>query len=315
MPQKLDWADRHLFVGSRPGYVDDILARARAYERGLAKLAVPPKSTMLDGRTVTKREIKSLLTKLEADPPRMPIRWFRPIEVDVAKYERLRTKYKRALELCEGTAIVVNGQSRTKREIQSFLANTYKDICREKSRFQNWSHFVCHGAPTKHFTSLFCSSESARLFLKCSSKGALTKLAKAVSEELPYVVSVRWDHTSVCLFGRDVWRIEESERRYKPAELKLLLLDAIDRERQKFQSLRRRFSGEAGRKLDPLREPIPESVRMYVWRRDEGKCVVCGSQDRLEFDHIIPVIKGGGNTNRNIQLLCEQCNRSKKDRI
>ena len=59
------------------------------------------------------------------------------------------------------------------------------------------------------------------------------------------------------------------------------------------------------------REPIPENVRLFVWRRDKGQCVRCGSRERLEFDHIIPVVAGGSNTERNIQLLCESCNRSK----
>ena len=63
------------------------------------------------------------------------------------------------------------------------------------------------------------------------------------------------------------------------------------------------------------REPIPESVRMFVWRRDGGKCVKCGTKENLEFDHIIPVSKGGSNTERNIQILCEQCNREKSDKI
>jgi HNH endonuclease len=59
------------------------------------------------------------------------------------------------------------------------------------------------------------------------------------------------------------------------------------------------------------REPIPESVRLFVWQRDRGQCVQCGIRERLEFDHIIPVVSGGSNTERNIQLLCERCNRSK----
>ena len=59
------------------------------------------------------------------------------------------------------------------------------------------------------------------------------------------------------------------------------------------------------------REKIAESVRLFVWQRDEGKCVKCGSQEKLEFDHIIPFADGGSNTERNIQLLCEQCNRQK----
>jgi len=59
------------------------------------------------------------------------------------------------------------------------------------------------------------------------------------------------------------------------------------------------------------REPIPESVRLFVWQRDKGQCVKCGEREKLEFDHIIPVASGGGNTERNVQLLCESCNRSK----
>jgi hypothetical protein len=60
---------------------------------------------------------------------------------------------------------------------------------------------------------------------------------------------------------------------------------------------------------------VPTHVRDEVWRRDEGKCVKCGSRENLEFDHIIPVSKGGSNTARNIELLCEKCNRSKSAKI
>jgi hypothetical protein len=61
----------------------------------------------------------------------------------------------------------------------------------------------------------------------------------------------------------------------------------------------------------PLRLAIPGHVRREVWRRDEGRCEECGSRERLEFDHIIPVSRGGSNTARNIRLLCERCNREK----
>ncbi len=63
--------------------------------------------------------------------------------------------------------------------------------------------------------------------------------------------------------------------------------------------------------IQPQRERISDQVRMFVWQRDQGKCVVCGSREKLEFDHVIPFSKGGSNTDRNIQLLCETCNRSK----
>ena len=45
------------------------------------------------------------------------------------------------------------------------------------------------------------------------------------------------------------------------------------------------------------------------------KCVQCGSKENIEFDHIIPHSKGGSNTYRNIQLLCERCNSEKSAKI
>lgn len=64
-------------------------------------------------------------------------------------------------------------------------------------------------------------------------------------------------------------------------------------------------------RLNVNRAAISEATRHAVWRRDQGRCVQCGSQERLEFDHIIPLSRGGANTERNLQLLCEQCNRQK----
>ncbi|MBI1371860.1 MAG: hypothetical protein GC159_03750 [Phycisphaera sp.] len=59
------------------------------------------------------------------------------------------------------------------------------------------------------------------------------------------------------------------------------------------------------------RDPIPKVVQREVWRRDQGRCVECGSKEKLEFDHIIPHSKGGADSARNLQLLCESCNRRK----
>ena len=63
------------------------------------------------------------------------------------------------------------------------------------------------------------------------------------------------------------------------------------------------------------RQPISDEVRMFVWQRDKGRCVQCGSNEKLVFDHIIPAAKGGSNTQPNLQLLCELCNRTKSDSI
>jgi len=63
------------------------------------------------------------------------------------------------------------------------------------------------------------------------------------------------------------------------------------------------------------REPIPQDVIDAVWNRDGGQCVKCNSNQDLEYDHIIPLSKGGSNRYRNLQLLCVKCNRSKSDNI
>jgi len=65
-----------------------------------------------------------------------------------------------------------------------------------------------------------------------------------------------------------------------------------------------------------IRRIIPTSIKLEVWKRDGGKCVLCGTTEDLHFDHIIPWSKGGSsNTADNIQLLCGKHNLEKHDKI
>ena len=64
------------------------------------------------------------------------------------------------------------------------------------------------------------------------------------------------------------------------------------------------------------RRPIPTAVKLEVWRRDSGKCAICGATDELHFDHVVPYSKGGTSlVAENIQLLCARHNIAKRDRI
>lgn len=64
------------------------------------------------------------------------------------------------------------------------------------------------------------------------------------------------------------------------------------------------------------RRLIPTQVKLEVWKRDGGKCVVCGATDELHFDHVVPVSKGGTSlVADNIQLLCARHNLEKRDQI
>lgn len=79
--------------------------------------------------------------------------------------------------------------------------------------------------------------------------------------------------------------------------------------------IRRRKGKKTIESEDYRSRRIEQSVKDAVWNRDGGKCVECGSNENLEFDHIIPWSKGGANSYRNLQLLCESCNRMKSDKI
>ena len=64
------------------------------------------------------------------------------------------------------------------------------------------------------------------------------------------------------------------------------------------------------------RRVIPSSVKLAVWKRDSGRCVICRASDELHFDHDLPWSKGGTSiTEANVQLLCARHNLEKRDRI
>ena len=63
----------------------------------------------------------------------------------------------------------------------------------------------------------------------------------------------------------------------------------------------------------------PKGLRERLWRPQGGRCVYCGVRIRLaqyqsQIDHVVPVVRGGGNEEDNLQLTCPQCNGKKGDR-
>ena len=109
---------------------------------------------------------------------------------------------------------------------------------------------------------------------------------------------------------KDVWYYTELS--LKEDEIQILIEDT---ETRKLEKVHRHINRAKSVGKSIRRVRVPEDVQIFVWNRDGGNCVVCGSQEKLEYDHIIPIAKGGNNTARNIQLLCESCNRSKGSNI
>lgn len=98
----------------------------------------------------------------------------------------------------------------------------------------------------------------------------------------------------------DAW--QESSGRRKVFKFKLAVTDAQTQ--------------HVGEPDIPHNRLIPTQVKVEVWKRDGGKCVLCGSRDNLHFDHDLPYSKGGSSIlAKNIQLLCARHNLQKRDKI
>ena len=101
----------------------------------------------------------------------------------------------------------------------------------------------------------------------------------------------------------DAW--QESSGGRKVCKFKLELLDTET------------LSNQEGNARDLVHNRmIPTAVKLEVWKRDKGSCRLCGKQDNLHFDHVIPFSKGGTSVvGKNIQLLCARHNLQKHDNI
>jgi hypothetical protein len=59
------------------------------------------------------------------------------------------------------------------------------------------------------------------------------------------------------------------------------------------------------------KKPISAKLRWAVFKRDQYRCVMCGSEEDLTADHIHSEARGGEATLDNLQTLCRPCNAKK----
>lgn len=89
----------------------------------------------------------------------------------------------------------------------------------------------------------------------------------------------------------------------------------------KFQMRLSEFPDEAASTFgshppDEFRRAIPGWVKQEVYKRDKGRCVICGAQDQLHFDHDLPYSRGGTSlTPANVRILCARHNLGKGAKI
>lgn len=80
----------------------------------------------------------------------------------------------------------------------------------------------------------------------------------------------------------------------------------------KVRELGRRSMATRRARISGLSTDIPVDYEGVVARSD-GVCGICGKRlsGRMEFDHIIPIARGGLHVTENLQLAHMQCNRRK----
>jgi hypothetical protein len=67
---------------------------------------------------------------------------------------------------------------------------------------------------------------------------------------------------------------------------------------------------------EQFRRAIPAWVKQVVYKRDKGRCVICGADDQLHFDHELLYSKGGtGLSPANVRILCARHNLAKGAKI
>jgi hypothetical protein len=96
----------------------------------------------------------------------------------------------------------------------------------------------------------------------------------------------------------------------------------VDSDERKVFKFRMRLSAERDEVAlprvaeEPHRRLIPSSVKQVVYKRDGGKCVLCGAVDQLHFDHDLPYARGGASVLvENVRLLCARHNLQKAAKI
>ena len=91
-------------------------------------------------------------------------------------------------------------------------------------------------------------------------------------------------------------------------DVRTIVLEADLDRRQRAEALAKARAAILGEHVAaaPL-PPAAQVVRFAVWCRNKGRCVDCGTSERVAFDRILPFDEGGSDAPPNIELRCEPC--------
>jgi hypothetical protein len=142
---------------------------------------------------------------------------------------------------------------------------------------------------------------------RCLNRGAYDRMLVRQEDEPVLVLSDANRRRNLWLFRSEFYWEEDT---YAVEAVQAFILEHLARRERRVQralALMERVAPAAVAQ----RRAIPTPLRVLVWNRDGGRCVDCGAESGLQFDHVIPLALGGATAAENLQLLCEDCNRAK----
>lgn len=172
---------------------------------------------------------------------------------------------------------------------------------------------LAHGHVFHSIVGMIFLAVACRHFLKKTRKPQPERQAKTIDSPESWIVTEE-ELTSEDLWLRREKEVEDYWRRRK-LDRGIDLEEEYARVVAESEAVDGDSPPEVNRKHAEPPRHIPSDVKARVWERDNGRCVMCRATNKLHFDHIIPVAKGGGNSVDNIQILCQTCNLKKSDKI
>lgn len=87
--------------------------------------------------------------------------------------------------------------------------------------------------------------------------------------------------------------------------------------REAFQNAMKRgrvsWQMEEAAQLRVKNKQLPRGLRFRILERDGFRCTACGSSELLQVDHIVARVHGGGDEEKNLRVLCLDCNLGKRE--
>jgi hypothetical protein len=171
----------------------------------------------------------------------------------------------------------------------------------------NGEVFVDHGGILQRERYWFVASGTPPIRLSVEEY----QQAREQQEQEPVLIATYRERNFWCYDDAIYWT---NNWEYDSEDVKALLF-ARERQSQRQLEHAHALMAAATTPAARKRDPIPKDVKLAVFKRDEGKCVECGSDFDLQYDHIIPFSMGGADTVANLQLLCSRCNQQKGGKL